>query len=37
MERNLLNRNLNQVINNQAEIKKMINNMIQVYKRDNKR
>ena len=36
LERNLLNRNLNQVINNQAEIKKIINNMIHVYKQDKK-
>lgn len=32
LERNLLNRNLNQVINNQVEIKKMMNNMIQIYR-----
>lgn len=36
LERNLLNRKVNEVINNQNEIKKMINRMINIYNKDKK-
>jgi len=32
LERNLLNRNLTKVMDNQVEIKKIMNNIIQIYK-----
>ena len=34
LERNLLNRNLTKVMDNQVEIKKIMNNIIQIYKQN---